>query len=242
MTDSSALLSAAENIGSSFEGLLAKASVQASGEARVAACLCLTIAELHIGVIAVLNSRAQSHAPVLIRSMHEALVDLKNIVENPAHVDQIRFDNAVQALKTFKGFRDDPEMQDEQDVQKTLGEWFAKEQKTYDELSEKGFKSLTVFDKFRNGGMTGEYSTAYRFLCSFSHNDLNTLIARHAGDRHLRFTDALPFETLRSILGMTLSLYTRAIETLPEYTDVPAETVKVVTDAADGVWAAAMRS
>lgn len=240
MTDPGELLSAAEKIGSLFEGLLAKARVNDSGDARVAACLCLTIAELHVGVLALLRSRAQSHGPVLIRSMHEALADLKNIVGNPAHTDQMHFDNAAQAIKTFSGFRDDPDMKDEKDAQKVMADWLAKEQKTHDELKEKGYKSLFVSDKFRNAGMAGEYATAYRFLCSFSHNDLNTLIARHAGKGHLRFTDPLPPATLKSVLGMAVSLYARAIETLPRYTDLVAEKVKVITDEADGVWSAAV--
>jgi len=236
MTDPATLLSAAANIGDRFEALLAEARVHDSGEARVAACLCLTIAELHIAVIAVLRSRAQSHAPILVRSMHEALADLKNLIEDSAYVSQMRFDNADQALKTFKGFKNDPDMQDEQEAQNTLAEWIAKEQGTFDELREKGFKPLSAAGKFKKAGMVGEYATGYRFLCSFSHSDLNTLIARHAGDRHLRFTDMLPPATLESVLGMALTLYTRAVETLLQYTNLSAERVKAAIDSADDIW------
>src|SRR5438270_358498 len=134
MPDSATLLSAAAKISEIFETLLAEMSVQDSGEARVAACLCLTIAELHIAVSAVLRSRAQSHAPVLVRSMHEALADLKNLVRDSAYVNQMHFDNADQALKTFKGFQDDPDLQSDKGVQNTFAKWIAKEQKTFDGL------------------------------------------------------------------------------------------------------------
>lgn len=236
MTDPATLLSAAANIGDRFEALLAEARVHDSGEARIAACLCLTIAELHIAVIAVLRSRAQSHAPILVRSMHEALADLKNLVEDSTYLNQMRFDNADQALKTFKGFKDDPDMQDEQGAQNTLLEWIAKEQGIFDELQKNGFKQLLAAGKFKKAGMVGEYATGYRFLCSYSHSDLNTLIARHAGDRHLRFTDTLSHATLKSVLGMALTVYARAVETLPQYTNLSTEMVKAAIDSADNIW------
>jgi hypothetical protein len=242
MTNPNTLLSAAEKIGSMFEALLIEMGVQDSGQARIAACLALTIAELFLGVITLLRSRAPSHAPVLVRSMHEALADLKNLVEDGRYLNQMRFDNAEQALKIFKGFQVDETMQDEVEAQKTLREWCLKEQKTYDELKAAGFKTLSILDRFKKVGMATEYATAYRFLCSFAHSDMNTLVARHAGyagGRHLRFTDNLPPATLKSVLGLALTLYTRAIDTLPRYTNLPPEKVKAVLDAADSLWTTA---
>jgi len=233
------LLAAAEKIGATFEALLADVTIQDSGEARVAACLYLTIAELHIAVIAVFRSRAQSHGPVLIRSMHEALADLKNVVANPAHVDQMRFDNADQMLKTIKGFREAPGMQEEEEAQITLANWTEQEQKTYDELKAKGFKPLKAVSKFKQVGMADEYAAVYRFLCSFSHSDLNTLVARHAGCRHLRFMDPLPPTTLKSLLSMSLSLYASAVEILPKYTNISPNATTVAIDSADAIWSTA---
>ena len=230
------MISAAEKIGAIFEALLEKVEVQDSGEARISACLILTIAELYIAMLNVIQSRAQSHAPVLIRSMHEALVDLQNLVANSSYVDQMRFDNADQMLKTSDGFQEAPSLKDNKEALNTLAEWSARERKTYDELKAKGYKPLNVFDRFNRVGMAEEYVTSYRFFCSFSHSDLNTLIARHAGPGHLRFTDPIPTETLKSVLSIAINIYGRAVQNLPKVTTVSDDSVRVAVDAVEAIW------
>lgn len=230
------IISAAEEIGAAFEALLEGVEVQDSGVARISACLFLTIAELYIAMLSVMRSRAQSHAPVLVRSMHEAFADLQNLVGDSSYADQIRFDNADQMLKTSDGFQAAPDMQDSEEALRKLAEWIAKEQKTYDELKGKGYKPLRIFDKFKRVGMAGEYATSYRFFCAFSHSDLNTLIARHAGIDHLRFTDSLPAETLKSVLSIAINIYGRAVQHLPNFSNVSDDKVKVAVDAAEAIW------
>ncbi len=238
----SILLDAAEKISADFGMLLSKARVPNSGQARIAACLCLTIAEIHIAVLAVLRSQAQSHAPVLVRSMHEALADLRNLLADARYLDQMRFDNADQVLKTFKGFIDDPDLKDMEEALKFLSECAGIEQEIYDELKGKGLKPLGAAGKFKRANMAGEYATAYRFLCSFSHTDLNTLLARHAGNGHLRFTDPLPSETLVGMLGLALSLYAHALDTTPKYSDLSTDLVKGAIQAADKMWIRAVEA
>ena len=53
MATAKELLATADAIGASFRELLEGARVNDSGEARISACLCLTIGELYISVIAV---------------------------------------------------------------------------------------------------------------------------------------------------------------------------------------------
>ncbi|MBI3917267.1 MAG: hypothetical protein HY322_09695 [Betaproteobacteria bacterium] len=52
------LISAAEKIGATFEALLEEVEVQDSGEARLSACLFLTIAELYIAMLRVVSGVA----------------------------------------------------------------------------------------------------------------------------------------------------------------------------------------
>jgi hypothetical protein len=230
------MISAAEKIGATFEALLEEVAVQDSGEARISACLFLTIAELYIAMLSVMQSRAQSHAPVLVRSMHEAFVDLQNLVADSSYADQMRYDNADQMLKTSGGFQEAPDLKEDEEALNTLAEWSAKEQKTLDELKAKGYKSLKIFDKFDRAGLAREYATGYRFFCSFSHSDLNTLIARHAGLGHLRFTDPLPAETLKSILSIAINIYGRAVQNLPKFTNLSDDRVKAAVDAVEAIW------
>ena len=118
---------------------------------------------------------------------------------------------------------------------KTMGEWRAREQPIYDSLRQKGVASMSVLDAFKKAGMAPEYG-GYRFMCSSTHSNLTTLISRHAGDGHLTFTGSLPFETLKSTLGMAVSIYARAVETLPSYTDIPTGDVAAAMDAANASW------
>ena len=234
--DENSLLVAADEIGTKFEALFMQASFNDSGEARISACLLLTIAELYIAVLAVLRSPAQSHAGVLIRSMLEALADLNNLVADPNYLDQMHFDNADQMLKTSQGFLDDADLRDDPEVQENMKRWRAIEQEMYDKLKSKGCKPQGPAAKFKLAKMIGEYATGYRFLCSFSHSDLNTLIARHAGDGQLRFTDTLPPETLKSLLGLAISIYARSVNTLPKYSNLSTAEVQSACDAADSIW------
>jgi hypothetical protein len=230
------LLAAAEQISRILEGLLARAKVRGPEVARVSGYLSLTIAELYAAVLAVLRSTAPSHAPVLVRSMHEALADLRNLVANPDYLNQMRYDNAEQMLRTCDGFMQDPDLRGMEEVQKNMGEWRAAEQRIYDELHPRGYRPFGPSKKFKQAGMAGEHATAYRFLCSFSHSDLNTLIARHAGEGYLRFAAPLPAETLQSVLGLATSIYVGAINTLPAYTTLTVDEVKRAVDAANTVW------
>src|SRR5207245_2275784 len=81
-----------------LDRLLADATYKAGEPAQYAARLCLTIGEAFSGVLALLESPAESHAPVLARTMLEALVDLKNLLGDTTYLDQMRFDNANQHL------------------------------------------------------------------------------------------------------------------------------------------------
>ena len=167
--------------------------------------------------------------------MHEALADLKNLVADASYLEQMLFENARQTLSMVKELEADPDLEKDKDAMKAMAGWRSIEQPIYDKLKGKNLRPLTVVDAFRRAGMAGEY-VKYRFMCSFSHSNLTTLIARHAGARSLRFADVLPVETLKSTLGIAASIYTRAIETVPHYTDIPATRVVTAIDAANEKW------
>ena len=230
------LLSAADKIGAIFEALLEKIKVNDSGEARVSACLCLTIAEGYVAALAVLNSRAQSHAPILMRSMHEALADLSIIVDVPNHVDQMRFDNASQMLRIFSGFQNDSELKADPEVQKTLKNWTGKEQATFDELQAKGHERLRISDKFKKAKMAGDYVTSYGVFCSVTHNNVTNLIARHGRVGYLGFTEPVPDVTLKSYLAICVNIYGRAVQTLPKFTNLSDDEVAAAVAEVEAIW------
>jgi hypothetical protein len=213
-----------------LDGMLAGARYKSADQAQHCARICLTIAEVFNGVLALLESPAQTHAPVLARTMVEALVDLKNLVADPDYLDQLRFDNADQQLKTFAGFRDDPDVGLDEEERRGLDRWIAIEQEIYNRTYTPERKACSVYKKFERAGMLDTYQTAYRFLCSFSHNDLNTLRARHGGGARLRFRQPLPPETLAKILGLAANLYAGAIRTAPSFSTISEDTASASAD------------
>ena len=89
MPDIPQLLAEADAAKLRLDGLLFRVNVQDSGEARVAATLCLTIAEQFAGVLHLVRGGFSSHAPILVRSMLEGLADLLNFSGRRRWVDQL---------------------------------------------------------------------------------------------------------------------------------------------------------
>lgn len=235
---SSALLGVGESIACDFERLLAGGTYKQNEAARYAGCLCLTIAEAFRATLALLRSPVPTHAPTMVRAMLEALADLKNLVADPAYIDQMRFSNAEQQLKTFKAFRDDPDMKNDKDMQNEVGHWIAIEQRIYDARYTKERNDFNVYKKFKRADLLDLYRTSYSFLCSFAHSDVNTLNARHGKEGPLLFAEPLPAETLQSILGLAVSIYGMALKTLPAYSTLTNDAVHAACDEADSDWAA----
>ena len=75
------------------DALLLRANVNDSGEARVAAMLCLTVCEQFAAVVHLVEGGFSAHTSVMERSMLEELAILLNLVKYPQYLDQIHFDN-----------------------------------------------------------------------------------------------------------------------------------------------------
>lgn len=215
--------------------ILLKAIVSDSGEARVAASLCLSIAEQFAATILLVEGQHSAQAAIIVRSMLEGLADLLNLVRDPKYLDQMRLENAQSDVVLFKGFLDDNSIREDLTAIKTLNAWRAKALPIRDQLRSEGLGRQQVKQKFKAAGIQSEYN-AYRVLCSFAHNQLTTLIARHAGPAVLRYHGDLPEETIKSILSVALAILCKAINALPKFTDVEALEVTTTLDRIDVMW------
>jgi hypothetical protein len=79
------VLTAGMQIAEHFERMLAGAQYSSNELLRTRACLCLSISEGYRALIALLSSMGQSYAPIVLRSMFEAVADLKILCEEPEH-------------------------------------------------------------------------------------------------------------------------------------------------------------
>ncbi|WP_129527142.1 DUF5677 domain-containing protein [Achromobacter agilis] len=129
----------AHNIKAQLDVLLLQGRVQDSGEHRVAATLCLTIAEQFAATLHLIDGGFSSHAPVMVRSMLEGYANLLNVVSDPAFVDQIRYDNARADVVLFTEYATDSEMWNNTEARETLARWKADAEPVHDELEAKGY-------------------------------------------------------------------------------------------------------
>lgn len=233
-----AMLAAAHEIKAQFDVLLLRGHVQDSGEHRVAATLCLTIAEQFAATLHLIEGGFSSHAPVMVRSMLEGHANLLNVVRDPAFVDQIRYDNARADVVLFTEYAADPEMQDDTEAQETLAKWKAVAEPVRDELEAKGYGRLEVCQRFRRANILSSY-VAYRVFCSFAHNQLTTLMARHADRFELRYHFEAPEALTASLLDVAVGILCQAVVTASHYTDLSDSELRQVIDAADAKWSAA---
>lgn len=233
-----AMLVAAHNIKAEIDGMLLRAQVQDSGEHRVAATLCLTIAEQFAATLLLIEGGSSSHAPVMVRSMLEGHANLLNLVGNSAFVDQMRYDNARADIVLFTEYAADPEMQGNTDAQEKLARWKADAEPVRDELEAKGYGKLDVYQRFKKANILSTY-VAYRVFCSFAHNQLTTLLARHADRFELRYHAEAPKALTASLLNVAVSILCQAVMTASHYTDLADADLRKVIDAADATWSAA---
>jgi hypothetical protein len=230
MPNIAAMLAAGREIKARLDELLLRANVQDAGEHRVAAVLCLTIAEQFAATLHLIEGGFSSHAPVMVRSMLEGQANLLNLVANPEYVDQLRYDNARADVVLFTEYAADPGMQDNVEAQETMARWRAAAQPVRDELEAQGYGKLDVPQRFRLAGIV---------FCSFAHNQLTTLLARHADRFELRYHAEAPAELTAGLLNIAISILCQAGGTASRFTDLPEAELQQVIDAADATWGAA---
>lgn len=233
-----AMLAAAHEIKAQLDVLLLRGRVKDSGEHRVAATLCLTIAEQFAATLHLIEGGFSSHAPVMVRSMLEGHANLLNVVKDPEFVNQIRYDNARADVVLFTEYAADPGMKDNADAQETLAKWKADAKPVRDELEANGYGKLDVIERFKKAGIAPLY-VSYRVFCSFTHNQLTTLLARHAGDFELHYHFEAPEALTAGLLGVAVCILCQSVVTASHFTDLSDADLQQVIDAADAQWIAA---
>jgi hypothetical protein len=234
MPDIPKMLETAKGIKQRYDEILLRAQVTDSGEARVSASLCLTISEQFAGTVCLVENGFSSHAPTLVRPMLEGLANLINLVEDANYLDQIRFENARSDAIMFDEFAADPGIQEDKQAIATLASWREKAVPLRDELASKGFGEKTVPTKLRMAKISQTY-VGYRVLCSVTHNQLSTLIARHAGT-FLHYHFEAPTSTTANFLTMAVTLLNHAFSLLSSFTNITEDDVKAALIETDARW------
>ena len=150
----------------------------------------------------------------------------------------MRFENARNDVILFQEYANDPEMQKDSEAIAKLTEWKAKAEPIRESLHAKGYRTQSKLNKFKQANIFHDY-VAYRVFCSFAHNQLTTLIARHAGNFELNYHSEGAPEMTASTLTVAVSILCQAIAALPKFTNVSAAELDQAVKIANEIWSKA---
>lgn len=225
-----------------FERLLLSTHINDAGEARVAALLLTSIVEMHGAVGLLAHSKWATHAPMFTRSMMEALASLRRLCADPAYLDQIHFDNASASMKVVDEFRRDPELAADEVSAAQMQQVADRFEAQRNELREKGLRAETIEARFAAAGIKQMYA-GYRAFCTFAHNNLTALEARHIGEVRLLYgRPPQHAEVWVMILGATTAVCAQAVELVPHFTNLSTDAVAAVLEPINARWGAALAS
>jgi len=117
--------------------------------------------------------------PIVFRGLLEAFVDFKNLAQAESYVYHMEASYAKEWLKVIKeANQNDNAFLTSINNELNLGEQIADHEAKLAALKDKGYQSLTQFQKFDKAGMVEEYRSIYNFVCSGSHNNIRSFSQR----------------------------------------------------------------
>ncbi len=185
-----------------------------------------SIIELTGSIIVLLDQRMASGAPILLRAALEAYVDLVNLTKlaNYGYCLEVSYlKEWLKILEEAKLGKNEylAALTDEPTLAQSIQEW----QKEKSRLEGKGFRALRIEQKFKHADMDKEYRAVYNMLCSDSHNNLRSLIARHiqreATDFEMVFYKAYTLADSAHHVGTNAEIIIRATQVVHDFFDSP---------------------
>lgn len=156
----------------------------AASQQAAAMALLGTVLELAHNLVMLLRQRSNSSAKVILRSLLEAYVDLRNVTRDATYLKHLQ---AVQLDQDLRAFRESRKpvtstnpyfrsfLANRQEAEKRAAECEAE----LGELKREGYGALTIRERFELAGELERYSSVYYLLCQDSHHNLKALERRH---------------------------------------------------------------
>jgi len=118
--------------------------------------------------------------PILLRAAVEADLDFTNLAADRTYNYQLRASELKEWIKLLRESRagTNPFLKDISDFPET-DKILKNMEQEQEELRGKGYKPLSVYDKFDRANLEPIYRSVYNILCCHSHNNLRALQARH---------------------------------------------------------------
>lgn len=152
-------------------------------------CLYGTLIELVGSLIVLIERKRRVGVPTIFRSFLEAYVDLKNLYEKAEygyHMDASYHEQWIKVLKEAKN-KPNPYLKDISQIE-NLDEQIQEHEKEFADLKNKGYNTLSIFQRFKRAGMEAEYRSLYNFLSNDAHSNIRALVNRHLEIHETDFT------------------------------------------------------
>lgn len=153
--------------------------------------------------------------PVISRNILEAFVDLKNITMKTDYQNYMLLSYHEQRKKLFKNIIHDiinKSKKSKLDF-KELKSQYCDAIIESEFLESKGFKSISIYNKFKMANLEEIYRSLYSILCQETHNNLSVLENRHIEKSKSSFKIVI-FKKYTDIEKITLLHYIQSILTL----------------------------
>ncbi|WP_321950397.1 DUF5677 domain-containing protein [Burkholderia cenocepacia] len=239
MTDIASKRAAALTILAGFEDLLGRANISDAGEARMCACLTLTIFEQFRSAMCLIDNGLGTHAAGPIRSMLEGVADLVNLAKDPNYLSQLHYDDARSNVALYDdamGLENVPPH-----ISEFLREKRDRDEPVRKELREAGVGKLYVEERLKLAKL-GDAYVQYRILCSMVHTSVTSLMARHVGRgrlTELAYCAAPEEPVLGMLLLIAADLLMRAGSEMHNFSDLTEAEVNAVGEEVKKAWIAA---
>jgi Family of unknown function (DUF5677) len=174
-----------------------------------------------------MRNKAKLGIPSLFRTFLETYVEFHNLVRDPKYGYYMDSSSLTEWLKVLKAARDteNPYLSDILALP-NLPSIILKKKKLLQDLMTRGYKPLTIREKFRRAGMLQEYLSLYNFLCTESHSNKRALINRHANifnkDYELVFYKNDPNEKYLQYMDSAAGLLISATIDIHDHLESPA--------------------
>jgi len=174
-----------------------------------------SVIELSSSIKVLYKSGHYSTIPVVLRTILEAFVDLRNLCQDPKYGYSLTINSNKESLKFLKAAKDDQNVYAEMIARDPdIDHHIANFKKKNESLKANGNKGMNIRDKFRKADMLDEYLTIYNMLCAGTHNDIRALRARHIvigkDSFSLEFFKNEDTEAMYESLGIASELLLRA--------------------------------
>jgi len=124
------------------------------------------------------KSRKELASHVLTRVLLEAVVILRNVINDPNYVNILFQKSLAKGEKPLEFLRDNPDLiNTERHTVKGIQELLDKGE----ELRDPEFAKRLILRDFEAAGMKNYYYTMYAALCNYCHHDASAIIKRHIG-------------------------------------------------------------